>query len=552
MPRQETPFENFRLLDVTRPQDLEALEDLLLPSLDGGPAAWAVLDLLVRLGQCRTVIVEESYVDRAHRRAYASFYIHGFRHIDRTSTRLHFFSEPFSRRQLTTLESNPRIRESYLGYCVLRPLTVRKVGRAVLAPPPADADKRFVLAQSAFPANVGACQLTAEGSAYIEQDRRVAACASCAIWMSSANMSDYMETPTPTPAEITSLATRNLVGDRALPSESLTPEQMMQALHAIGYQPALTAVLDRQHAMSVLYPHIESRIAPILLVQLLEGFHAITAVGHTYCPDGPLSQQTQIPWARGESISFWRSSCWVDSILVHDDQRGPYRTLRFVDPTDVPPLVDGLKQYMPDSVVPSPELSEWRCPVVIDMTLPLWEARGGSGWPPYGVGNLYGVILPLPPRVSLLGSEAERKAARLLRLWYGMMLDQPVPDDTVLRTYLTTSKDFKRAVATAKGPSRFVKRMYSGKPLPRWIWVTEVGKRSEMITAQKGARRIRGEIVLDGNGSPWTLGFVAVHLALGNGIGYMGTTRPEDKDPQDALLRGRVFTGDFPYEGLVR
>lgn len=552
MTRQEEPFEKFRVLDLGREQDVTVLRDLLLPALGSGTAAWAVLDLALGSGGCETVIVEDDYVDREHRRAYASFYIHGFRHVDRMSTRLHFFSVPLSRRQLSTLEKNPRIRESYLGHCVLRPLRVAKIGRTVLRPRTGDPDRTFVLAESPFDVNVAGSRLAATGSAYMEQDGRVAACASCAIWMSSVNMAKYLETPNFTTAEITALGTRNVVGERALPSQGLTSEQMMQAFQSMGYEPVLAGALDSSHAMSFLYPYIESRIAPVLLLQTPEGPHAITAVGHTYSPEEASFGPAEVPWEPGETIRFWRSSAWVDSILIHDDQRGPYRRLRFVEPAQVASLLKNLEPYVGPVPIDALGVEEWHCPVVIDMSLPFRNADGGSGWPPYAVGNLYAMIVPLPPRVSLIGREAERKAARLLRLWYGSMLDQGLPDDTVLRTYLMRSNDFKRSMVSARGPARFVKRMYAGKPMPRWIWVTEVGDRVEMITPSKEQRRIRGEVVLDGNGNPWTLDFVALHLVNDDGLGYLATMRPDDDDAQEALMRGRLVERDFPQRGVVR
>lgn len=547
----ETPHENFDTLDLEKPDHWARLMALVLSPAQAGPAPWAVLDYVLDRG-CRTVIVEREYVDRDYSRAYARFYARSFRDLDKRATRLHFFAKPIRRASLSSL-GRPRTAASYMGFCVLRPLTVRRIGRTVLKPHPIDPESEFPITTGRFHVNIGGSHLEVQGAAFLEQDARVASCASAAIWMSTASIADRFALPTYTTAEITDFATAYRVGERMLPSGGLNADQIAEALRRMGYDTTALPVRSSREGVEVVYPYVESGIPPILLVQLVDGSHTMTAVGHTFDVRRQPPEPTQVHGAE-HPIRVWRSWQWADALLVHDDQRGPYRRLEFLDLSteQLRTELQGIYGHIPGFDVDSLSLQQWRCPVRIDCSLPYWERLTGSPWRRSDIGNLWGMIVPLPTGISLSALEAHDKVARILKIWYDG-LGRDIPEDLYLRTYLTESNAFKERMARTQGLHRYARRMYLGKGMPRWLWVTEVGFRDEVLTPRMTDQRIRGEVLLDANSSPWVFDFVALHMPRGNGQGHLTTMRPHESDVETALVTGGwLLHGDNSYRPLHR
>jgi hypothetical protein len=548
----ETPHENFDILDLERPRDWASLVTLVI-SLQAGLAPWAVLDYVLNRG-CRAVVVERDYVDRDYARSYRHFYARSFRDLEKRTTRLHFFARPIRRASVSYL-GRPRTAASYMGFCVLRPLAVRRIGRTVLKPQPIDPESEFPITAGRFHVNIGGSHLEVQGAAFMEQDARVASCASAATWMSTASIAARFGLPTYTTSEITEYATAYVVGERMLPSGGLTVDQIAEALRRMGYDPVTLPIRSSHEAMDVVYPYVESCIPPILLLRLVEGGHAMMAVGHTFDVSREPAGPSKVHWAKGEDpISVWRSWQWVDALLVHDDQRGPYCRLELlgVDTEELSSEIQGIYGQTPGFDINSLKLEEWGCPVRIDCALPYWESRNVFRRPQCCIGNLWGVIVPLPTGISLSALEAHDKVARILKMWYDG-LGQDMPDDLYLRTYLIESNAFKEHVDRTRGLHRYARRMYLGKSMPRWLWVTEVGFRREVLTSRMSDQRIRGEVLLDANSSPWIPDFVALHMPLGKGRGHLTTMRPRESDVEAALVTGGwLLLGDQSYLPLHR
>ncbi len=159
------------------------------------------------------------------------------------------------------------------------------------------------------------------------------------------------------------------------------------------------------------------------------------------------------------------------------------------------------------------------------------------------------MIVPLPQGVFLTHEQAERKASQLIRYLF-WETGTIVPDDLVLRTYLIASNDYKRRIEQS-GLDLFVKRLYRGKPMPRWIWVSELSSVDSYNSSELTQRwLIRGEAIMDATSPPWSPDFVALHVIL-DGRGLIATMQPDDLDAEQALQR--MWTGpEAPYKGWVR
>jgi hypothetical protein len=527
----EEPFESFEILDLTNTEGLERLTTILVadPLSNDSPAAHAILDILtqsVANGDCQCAVVEHDYFDQEYSRAYQKFYSRSYPHYDRYSTRIHFFGRNVSPRDLGDLETRAW-RGAYLGYCVVRPLHGRKIGRTVIEPRLAEPAGDFPLTLSRFRVNLAGSELTVGGAPFLEQDGGAAVCASCAIWMSTAMAGQRFGLPTSTPAEITELATGFPLSERVLGSTGLRAEEMETALRRMGYNSLFLGISDRQSALQAIHPYLEGGIAPILLLQLRSGGHAAVAVGHGYDPTLAASEPASVNW-EGKTIQYRRSSDWINNLLVHDDQRGPFRRLKFLDAEDAES--EGLHEFS-------------GCPVEIDMTYT--TAAENGGWPASSLGALTGAIIPVPPRISMTGVEAEEKSARLVNMLFET-LGGAIPSNIVLRTFLAQSNEFKRRTRV-NGLPRQIQTLYRSKPLPRWIWVTELCTVDDVTAGSPHRRQVRGEVILDGNGSLSTPDFVALHVLFGE-TGYLALMKPSDQNVADALEHGLIYKRARRYQ----
>ncbi len=549
----ESPYADYKVLDLNSAGSRRRLLEFILPPGDTSSGApHGVLDNLFGHASLRTAIFESEYIDVDHSRSYSQFYSRSFLDHSKRTTRVHFFTRRLTRPNLVDLVQH---QDDYLGYVVVRPLRIRTIGRTVLRPPASPPGRyHFATASIGSRVNLAGNFLVANGCPFMEQDARVSACASASIWMATSPTTKRFELRPQTTAGITELATSIDVGARRVQSDGLRPDQMSTALSRMGYEPIQILELPNQSsARAIVYAYTESAVAPVLLLQLLSGYHTTACIGHSYNPSTTPAAPIAYPWTGSTPLRFWRSWQWVDSFIVHDDQMGPYRPLRFLSDME---LQAHISSNLPGRTPADLGTDKWSCPVEISHAYD--NAPGGhpSGLPKSTIANLTGMIIPSPSRVSLSAEEAERKVAMIIGIWANTW-NYSLPDNLCLRTYLATSNDFKARLASSPSLHPDIRQLYLGKGFPHWLWVTEVGLVNESATGDPKQSRIRGEILIDASSSPWLPDFVALHLptlrgTAPTGAGILSTMRHGDKDVSLSISRGWSIPDDHPYERFTR
>ncbi len=235
-------YRNLELLNLTKVQDIEKLKKYLVPGFGPTNAVTSILYSMLSSGpdgttsMAKAVIVEKEYTDSEFLSCYTRFYCHLFSDTSKRCIRLHFFSEEIRLSDLDDLDG----RESYLGFVVLRPITVMPVGRTVLAPTTSIEKDEFVTTQWSYKVNLSGSILSVSGAPFIQQDGRVAACASAALWMATNYLSSKYALTAKSTIEITELATGyDFSRQRSTPGRGLTIPQMVNALSLMGYSPQL-------------------------------------------------------------------------------------------------------------------------------------------------------------------------------------------------------------------------------------------------------------------------------------------------------------------------
>lgn len=383
-----------------------------------------------RGGGCRTVVVENRYVDADYRSEYSAFWSLKFENQSPFARRLHFFSERLTDAQIHDLPEQP----GYLGYCVLRPLAQGRVGRTVLAPPASL--RGATLTTVTDRVSLFGNPLTVRGVPFCQQDGEYLRCAHAAAWMCHYPAFRREIVGRHTTAKLVGLTPSMLSVQRALPSKGMTQNQLQAVFGGLG-QPALfygMSELPKVRGVPDPDPqrdedddvvpagHWDTRMISIICRYLNSGFPVlISTEKHAFVLVG---------WFRdGEEVRF----------VACDDQVGPYE------------------------IVESP----------FDHAKAPWMS----------------LMIPLPPKVFLSGESAEN-ACYLHLLGFASKVPQltqlanDLTSGTIeLRSSLKLGSDFKRDIESKTSSTEVLRTLRLAR-LPHWVWTVEAHMRGACETDQ--------------------------------------------------------------------
>ena len=167
-----------------------------------------------------------------------------------------------------------------------------------------------VTCRAEFGANLLGVDFKVTGTAYLQQDARVGACAQVSIWAGMRHLHARYGHNWISVADITRLATPTARDEAtSLPagSDFLTSERMLRAISEAGHQPLC---FRGPNIAAAILPYVESGIPVILRLNIgTEVGHAVTVIGRVFARQ---SQPTRT------AINY------VAAYIVHDDQGGPY------------------------------------------------------------------------------------------------------------------------------------------------------------------------------------------------------------------------------------
>jgi hypothetical protein len=284
---------------------------------------------LKQLG-CKSIIVENHYVDRDYISDVALFYSRSLRAYPNFCQRLHFLAESIDTARWEQLVAGSNggtdktgetfLQSIYLGFSVIRPLPGSPIGRTVIrtvAPKAQNGDLREFGAVRTYDVHLAGFGLVVEGLAFQQQDQGVSACATTALWTAMHAVAQKESLAIPTPADITQAASRYvLASGRSLPSEGLNIQQICEATRAAGLEPLVMRSLSLEQDRAQLLGYISSGFAPVLAIQTMQGNgHAVCAVGVKL---GKIQPQTD------PNLHFRDNASAVSVVYIHDDRLGPY------------------------------------------------------------------------------------------------------------------------------------------------------------------------------------------------------------------------------------
>lgn len=417
---------------------------------------------------CKTVVEERDYIDNDFLSEYESFYSRNFKNVPKYCTRLHFFSTILNEDDLFSLNQE-KFERSYLGFCVLRPTSVYRVGRTILIPP-ASNDDFFILCKAVFHSHIMGKRFEVETMPFMQQDTSVGACAQACLWMTTRYMHKKHLLPKYLPYQITDFATRSISMGSVMPNrKGISQIQMLEALRLVGLQcvfdrfaeGALNPQQEKEKISAVkrfIYPYLESELPVILNLQFPDRKigHAVVLVGHTFARnDTPERHRVLLA---GNPVNILSNVSWVPAFIIQDDSRGPFLKIE-----DMP--------------------------------------NDGTG---ISLGKVASAIAALPAEVSMFAEEVETNAVAMMKvLLEGGVEKTATLDDFVFRTYLRESNLFKKDLCNdQRGFSNELKKHYRKLPMPKYVWITEISNKEYMNKKIAAERKVLGEFICDSTANP--------------------------------------------------
>lgn len=276
---------------------------------------------------------ETTYIDRDFSSAYAAFYATLYKPYTKYCRRIHFFAaehhnvgevDQNAGRMAEWLE---RHKGAYLGYVVIRPLEHAPVSHAVVSGRHVGRPQTEISVRSKFRVHILGVELEVEGTPVTEQDRRTGACAQAAMWTAARHLHNQHGAPWFSMTDITEAALRqaDTAVTRALPagSDHLTADSMVRALREMGERPKVYGRNDNGEwetsPTAAIARYLDSGVPVIIGLTHGEGDgHAVVAIGTR-------RQEALRPPSKGQVQRTTADG--ITHFIVHDDQRGPYRTL---------------------------------------------------------------------------------------------------------------------------------------------------------------------------------------------------------------------------------
>ena len=482
----------------------------------------------IRVLDVKSYVVEKPYIDRDYSADYVYFYARTFGAHERYCKRIHFFAKdisPVLRRPLST-EQLERLqdfaRTTYCGFCVIRPLSATPIGRTVLKGRLQDGFnmEATVTCRADFDAHILGVRLQVTGTAFLQQDSRVGACAQVAIWVGMRHMHARHNYNWVSVSDITRFAQPATAREAvSLPGASalLESNSMVRAITKGGYQPLCFRQVDFREAI---LPYVESGIPVILGLNLNDAGHAVTVVGRVF--------------AKQEHPTN-KAAKYIPAYIVHDDQGGPYRWLpmephsskefSFTNDTIKRETASGMTELNVR------EHAVFAVALMSPRVFSTAEAAEHSAWDRidnvlHNSGNMRRLLskLRLPVNEMLLDELETAYRAKQI----------------VLRTYLTSAAGYRRHLAKGSA-SDSLKDALLDLHLPHFTWITEISTVDSYNQFSPRLRRIYGHTVLDatstGKGGD---GLLVLHLP-----GLLFTSDITGRPPGEKLT---IINNDGLYE----
>ena len=394
-----------------------------------------IKEQLSTLRQNLTMVVETEYVDSVFRDSYYSYFSTKLKSYRRFCVRLSFFENVFSSIDEYLMLDEKIIKDNYLGFLIIRPLG-KCIGRNAISPKakafPADSIKVCL-------ADIGASclgvKLRVKAFPHSSQDGEFMTCAETTTWALAEYFGNkyVLYKPLLPSALIESLQLHAV--ERLIPSQGLTIEQISMALRQQDFGCKMYSNTNPRFK-ELFTCYVESGLPLAVAVNGGNIGHAIVCIGRKNIDRTKILKKKNI---FGVDYYVWNES--IDEFVFNDDNMPCYQQRPFSNPT---PYFSGV------SLSPSH------------------------------------FIVPLHKKIYLAADQAIDIAN------FFVAKDFNSTSDSVIRTFLTSSRSYREYIFRNKDIPIQLKLAYLRIDLPKFIWVTEVASRSDF-----DSNKVNSLILLD-------------------------------------------------------
>lgn len=404
----------------------------------------------------QTIVIENDYIDRDFLEDFSAYYVRCFTDYKRKCTRLHFFSNEFSKDDFDSFlekydpDFEKTLNDNYLGFIVLKPLPQTIIGRTCLK---TYKDKARSEEKRVFPIlrdnEVHLCgiKLSVKSLAFQEQDSVVSACATSALWSAFQVTAKMFQHKILSPVEITKSATEHFpLEERPFPNKGLTVKQMMHAVKELDMEPYIVDVENDENILkNIIHSYLSYGIPIILVIDLYdinaegesnyEGSHAVVITGYR------LKNKTT---NSSPNNNLRLVSSDISRIFVHDDQIGPFAKMK-IEGKKIKIKINGDKAIETAALI-----TEWKFRAVpITILIPLYHK----------IRIPFENILEIVERFNSIIDNAIEN-----------INDELIPDEKIeWDIFLTNVNDLKKEILSKSGKEGNFKDILK-KNLPRFIW----------------------------------------------------------------------------------
>lgn len=294
-----------------------------------------------------SIFIEKKYIDRSYMQDYSDYYVKCFNHYKRDCIRIHFFN--CAAEDLNSIncfddscaEKIEEIKESYLGFIVIRPIPSTFIARACLRRYENSDDNRghYIISRNIKTHLLG-LDFSVETVPFIEQDRVLSVCATSALWSFFNAHENVDKNQIPSPYQITTTALNLNAVSIVAPDQmdsGLTIDMMCNCLKSLGLVPQFFEIKEENKAFfyELLHVFVSSGIPVILGLTVYDdkpnkkpekkenkGLHAVVVLGDE------LGDTVNFPKS---GFKFLTKTEKLTKLYIHDDRIGPYARLEYKD-----------------------------------------------------------------------------------------------------------------------------------------------------------------------------------------------------------------------------
>jgi hypothetical protein len=224
-------------------------------------------------------LVEYPYVDKVYRDSFYHYYSSKLYSYKRDCIRISIFNSPFLKNDFRTESGKEKLKQSYLGFFVIRPLTPSFLGRSAISPL-AVKGSELLICKTKIGAAINSVKLTVNAFPHSSQDEETISCAETTLWA----IMEYFGNKYPEYFPILPSKIHNVLAERTpqrqVPSMGLSPSDISYALKEFRFGPRIYSEVEfDQQFLSLLAIYVESGIPVIVLVENNNVAHAIICVG---------------------------------------------------------------------------------------------------------------------------------------------------------------------------------------------------------------------------------------------------------------------------------